>query len=137
MVNAMIKDSNKVFNIYLPLVAVISLLVGSIAVSNLMLLSVNERRKEIGLRKAVGAKTKDILYQFLLEASTITIFSGLLGIGIGLIVLSFIYPKIDMPYTISLGTLIVCFIISTSVGIVSGYLPAKKAANLKPVEALS
>ena len=115
MVNAMIKDSNKVFNIYLPLIAIISLLAGSIVVSNLMLLSVNERRKEIGLRKAVGAKTKDILYQFLLEASTITIFSGLLGIGIGLIILSFIYPKIDMPYTISWGTLIVCFIISTSV----------------------
>jgi putative ABC transport system permease protein len=137
MVNAMIKDSDKVFNIYLPLIAVISLLVGSIVVSNLMLLSVNERKKEIGLRKAVGAKTKDILYQFLLEASTITIFSGLLGIGIGLIILSFIYPKIDMPYTISWGTLIVCFIISTSVGIVSGYLPAKKAANLNPAEALS
>lgn len=137
MVTEMIKNSTKVFNTYLPLIALISLIVGSLVISNLMLLSVNERRKEIGLRKAVGAKTGNILFQFLLEASAITIFSGILGIVVGLFILSFIYPKMNTPFTISWGTLIVCFIISTLIGIVSGYLPAKKAANLKPVDALN
>lgn len=137
MVNKMIKDSNKVFNTYLPLIAIISLLVGSIVISNLMLLSVNERKKEIGLRKAVGAKTRDILLQFLLEASSITIFSGILGIGIGLFVLVLIYPRMNIPFSISWSTIFICFVISTLIGIVSGYLPAKKAAELKPVEALN
>jgi putative ABC transport system permease protein len=137
MINKMVKDINRVFNIYLPIVALISLIVGSIVIANLMLLSVNERRKEIGLRKAVGAKTKDILAQFLLESSSITIGSGILGIAIGLFALSFLYPRMGIPYSVSWGTLIICFVISVLIGILSGYFPARKAANLQPVEALN
>ena len=136
IVREMIKTASRIFNLYLPLVAMIALLVGSIVVANLMLLSVNERKYEIGLRLAVGAKTKDVLFQFLLEASSITIFSGMLGIAIGLIALKFIYPIMSLPYTIQWGTLAMCFIISSIIGIAAGYYPAKKAANLNPVDAL-
>jgi putative ABC transport system permease protein len=137
MINEMVKSSNRIFNTYLPLVALISLLVGSIVVSNLMLISVNERRKEIGLRMAVGAKTKYILVQFLLESSSITILSGILGIGLGLFILSIVYPKMGIPYSVSWTTIILCSVISTLIGIAAGYFPAKKAAKLKSIEALN
>ncbi len=137
MVNEMIKDATKMFSLYLPLVAAISLIVGSIVVANLMLISVNERVKEIGLRKAVGAKSKDILAQFLIESSSITILSGVLGIIAGLVLLSQIGPRFfDIPFSISWGVLIICFVISTLIGIASGFFPAKRAAKLEPVEAL-
>lgn len=137
MVGAMIKDATKMFNLYLPLVAAISLIVGSIVVANLMLISVNERVKEIGLRKAVGAKSKDILAQFLIESSSITILSGVIGIITGLVLLSQIGPRFfDIPFSISWSVLIICFVISTLIGIASGFFPAKRAAKLEPVEAL-
>ncbi|MEW6196628.1 MAG: ABC transporter permease [Bacteroidota bacterium] len=137
MVGEMIKDATKMFNLYLPLVAAISLIVGSIVIANLMLISVNERVKEIGLRKAVGAKSKDILAQFLIEASSITILSGALGIIAGLVILSQVGPRFfDIPFSISWGVLFICFIISTLIGIASGFFPAKRAAKLEPVEAL-
>ena len=136
MINGMIKESVKVFNVYLPLVAIISLLVGSIVIANLMLISVSERTKEIGLRKAVGAKTKDILVQFLLESSTITIVSGLIGIIVGMLILTQIAPRMNIPFSVSWGAVFVSFIIAIIIGAASGLIPAKRAASLQPVDAL-
>jgi putative ABC transport system permease protein len=136
IVREMIKSATRIFNLYLPLIAFIALLVGSIVVANLMLLSVNERKSEIGLRLAVGAKTRDVLFQFLLEATSITILSGILGITIGLIALKFIYPIMSLQFTIQWGTLAMCFVISSVIGIATGLIPARNAAKLNPVDAL-
>lgn len=136
VVKEMISNANKMFNLYLPLIAVVSLIVGSIVAANLMLLSVNERVKEIGLRKAIGAKSKDILFQFLIEASTITVFSGFLGIVLGIILLSQIVKIMDLPFTISWSALTACLIISVIAGVASGFLPARKAAAMQPARSL-
>jgi putative ABC transport system permease protein len=137
MANAMVKQAARIFTVYLPLVAGVSLLVGCLVIANLMLIAVNERRSEIGLRKAVGAKSRDILSQFLIESTTITAGSGVLGIAIGLIAFSLISPRMDVPFSISWGVLTVCFFTSLLAGVLSGFLPARKAARLQPVEALS
>lgn len=136
MVNEMIKEATKVFNLYLPIVAIVSLLVGSIVVANLMLISINERVKEIGLRKAVGAKSKDILSQFLIEASSITIFSGIIGIGVGIGLLTQVVRFMDLPFLISVPALVGSLIISCLIGIAAGYFPARKASQMDPVNLL-
>jgi putative ABC transport system permease protein len=135
-VKEIINQATRMFNVYLPLLAVVSLLVGGIVVVNLMLLSVNERVKEIGLRKAVGAKSKDIAMQFLIEASSITVVSGVLGMALGVFVFPSIAATMNVPPTISWSALIICSVTSTIVGIAAGYFPAKKAAQLTPINAL-
>ena len=136
VVKEMISNANKIFSLYLPLLTVVSLIVGSIVAANLMLLSVSERVKEIGLRKAVGAKSKDILLQFLIEASSITVFSGILGIGLGIIALSQIIKIMDLPFTISWSSLVASIVISIIAGVVAGFLPARKAAAMQPAQSL-
>jgi putative ABC transport system permease protein len=136
MANEMVKQAARIFTVYLPLVAAVSLLVGCLVIANLMLISVNERRGEIGLRKALGAKSRDILSQFLIESTSITAGSGVLGIVIGLVAFSLISPKMDVPFSISWGVLALCFTIALLAGAMSGLLPARKAARLQPVEAL-
>ena len=101
-----------------------------------MLISVSERVKEIGLRKAVGARSKDIGMQFLIEASSITIVSGMAGIVAGILLLTQVVKFMNVPFTISWSALFVCSVISILLGIAAGYFPAKKAANLSPVESL-
>jgi len=135
-VKEIIGNVTKTFNLYLPLLALVALLVGGIVVMNLMLISVNERVKEIGLRKAVGAKSKDIAMQFLIEASSITIVSGAAGIVIGILALTQIVKFMNLPFTISWSAVILCSIISAVVGIAAGYFPARKAARLSPIETL-
>jgi putative ABC transport system permease protein len=135
-VKEIIHEVTKTFNLYLPILAVVALLVGGIVVVNLMLISVNERVKEIGLRKAVGAKSKDIAMQFLIEASSITIFSGLAGIIVGILLLAKITKLMNVPFTISWSALLACCAISALMGIAAGFFPAKKAASLSPVESL-
>jgi putative ABC transport system permease protein len=135
-VKAMIQKANKMFNIYLPIISIVSLIVGCIVIINLMLLSVNERVKEIGLRKALGAKSKDILYQFLIESTSITISGGIFGIVIGLLLVSQITKMMHIPFIISWSAITGCFITSSIIGITAGILPAKKAAGMQPVNAL-
>ncbi|MCK9408483.1 MAG: ABC transporter permease [Bacteriovoracaceae bacterium] len=135
-VKELIANASKTFNLYLPLLAFVSLFVGGIVVINLMLISVSERTKEIGLRKAVGAQSKDITMQFLIEAASITIISGLTGIVVGILLLTQITKFMNMPFSISWGAVFMCSIISAVVGIAAGYFPAKKAAGLIPVESL-
>jgi len=124
------------FNIFLALVAGISLIAGGVVVANIMLISVNERKKEIGLRKAVGAKSKDIMLQFLFEASAVTLIGGVIGIilgGIGAKVLEMIT---GMPVSISWEGVALGVVSSSLVGIIAGLQPAKRASKLQPVEAL-
>ena len=117
-------------------IAAISLLVGGIGIMNIMLVTVTERTREIGLLKAIGAKQRDILWQFLIEAVVVTLMGGLIGLSLGVMV-TFIATKfLSIPFVVSLSSILLAIGVSTGVGIVFGYYPAKKAANLNPIEAL-
>ncbi len=124
------------FTILLGSVAGISLLVGGIGIMNMMLTTVTERTKEIGLRKAIGAKKKDISTQFLAEAVTLTFLGGLIGILLGAgVAYAFSYFGI-IQTQISIYPILLAFGVSAGIGIIFGYYPAKRAASLNPIEAL-
>lgn len=117
-------------------VAAISLLVGGIGIMNIMLVTVTERTREIGLRKALGAKKKTIIVQFLLESVILTFAGGLLGIILG-VTLAFLYAKLTSSiFVVSLNSVLLAFFVSSAIGIVFGWYPAKKASGLQPIEAL-
>lgn len=124
------------FNILLALIAAISLLTGGVVVANIMLISVNERRKEIGLRKAVGAKRKDIMLQFLYEATAVTLTGGVIGIVLGAIGAGILETVTQMPTAISWEIVALGIVFSSLVGVVAGLQPAKRAASLQPIEAM-
>ncbi|MGF7059825.1 ABC transporter permease [Brassicibacter mesophilus] len=117
-------------------IAGISLVVGGIGVMNIMLVSVTERTREIGIRKAIGATRKDILVQFLVEAMIISGTGGLIGTLLGLIFQSLIAMSIGIPPTVSIGTILIAVLFSAAVGIFFGIYPANKAAKLDPIDAL-
>ncbi|PWB38679.1 MAG: multidrug ABC transporter substrate-binding protein [Parcubacteria group bacterium] len=124
------------FTILLGSVAAISLLVGGIGIMNMMLTTVTERTREIGLRKAIGAKKRDINYQFLLEAMMLTFIGGVVGIIFGWLV-SFGVNKFGSIATkVSLPSVALAFGVSAAIGIIFGYYPARRAARLNPIEAL-
>jgi len=124
------------FNIFLALVAAISLIAGGVVVANIMLISVNERRKEIGLRKAVGAQRKDIMLQFLYEATAVTLTGGVIGIVLGAIGAKILEAVTQMPTSISWEIVALGVVFSSLVGIIAGLQPAKRAAALQPIEAM-
>lgn len=118
-------------------IAAISLIVGGIGIMNIMLVSVTERTREIGIRKAIGAKKKNILIQFLIEALMVTGIGGIVGILLGLSVIKFIIGGLKLvPEAYSVPWIVISFCISLMVGVVFGLFPANKAANLNPIEAL-
>ncbi|OGO79677.1 MAG: ABC transporter permease [Clostridiales bacterium GWC2_40_7] len=118
-------------------IAAISLAVGGIGIMNIMLVSVTERTREIGIRKAIGAKKKNILVQFLIEAIMVTGFGGILGVLVGVLVIKFIFGGFGIvPEVYSVTWISISFGISLFVGIVFGMFPAVKASNLNPIEAL-
>ena len=117
-------------------VAAISLVVGGIGIMNIMLVSVTERTREIGIRMAIGARGRDILLQFLIEAVTLSIIGGALGICGGMIVSKIIAAKMDWPTLTSTTSIVLAFAFSAGVGIFFGFYPARKASKLDPIDAL-
>ena len=133
---AVAEQSSKAMSLLLGAVASISLIVGGIGIMNIMLVSVTERTREIGIRMAIGAKRNDILMQFLTEAVLLTILGGVLGIAIGAGGAMIVSKILTWPTLISFWSVAVAFIFSAAVGIFFGFYPARKAASMNPIEAL-
>ena len=123
-------------NIMLIAIASISLLVGGIGVMNIMLVSVTERTREIGLKKALGARRRQILGQFLTEAAVLSLLGGILGIIVGIILARVISLVVEIPVAISIPAILVAIIFSSLVGVIFGLLPSIKASKLNPIDAL-
>jgi putative ABC transport system permease protein len=117
-------------------IAFISLLVGGIGIMNIMLVSVTERTREIGIRLAVGAKRKDVLRQFLVESVILCLTGGAIGVLLGTAIAAFFSSIMGWPVAVTLDSILMAFMTSTSVGIFFGFYPARKASKLNPVEAL-
>ncbi|HEX7672029.1 MAG TPA: ABC transporter permease [Polyangiaceae bacterium] len=117
-------------------IAVVSLLVGGIGIMNIMLVSVSERTREIGVRMAVGAKPWHILTQFLVEAMSLSMAGGVLGVGIGILAARWVAARFNFPFSIRPDMALLSFAFSAFVGVVFGIFPARKAARLDPIEAL-
>jgi macrolide transport system ATP-binding/permease protein len=133
-----IQTTTRTFTLLIGAIAGISLLVGGIGVMNIMLVSVTERTREIGVRIAVGARQSDILQQFLIEAVLVCLVGGGIGVLFALgvaAVVSAVVPNFDM--IVSINSVIAAFLCSTVIGIVFGFLPARNAARLDPVDALA
>ena len=130
------EESARTMAMLLLSVAAVSLVVGGIGIMNIMLVSVTERTKEIGLRMAVGARPFDVMGQFLIEATTIALIGGLIGIGIGIGIAIITAMKAGWPLLVDPLVVVTAFVFSGLVGIVSGFYPAFRAARLDPVEAL-
>jgi macrolide transport system ATP-binding/permease protein len=131
-----LQNSSQTMSILLSTIAAISLLVGGIGIMNIMLVSVTERTKEIGLRKSIGARRNDILSQFLSESVVISVFGGLLGIALGWLITFVLSAVAGWTTAISLASILVSFIFSGLIGILFGVYPARKASLLNPIDAL-
>lgn len=130
------KSTQHIFNVVLGSIAAISLIVGGIGIMNIMLATVSERTREIGIRRALGAKKKDIIIQFLSESLIITLCGGILGIALGFLLPLFVSYFANMPTIITFKSLVLAFGISGAVGIIFGSYPAYRAANMDPIESL-
>ena len=128
--------NNRIMTILISIFAGISLIVGGIGIMNIMLVSVTERTREIGIRLAVGARGRDVLRQFLTEAVLLSALGGALGIATGYWLAPLLTKFFEFPTLISKGSVIAAFSVSALIGIVFGFFPALKAANLDPIDAL-
>jgi len=130
------EQSANVMSLLLGAIASISLIVGGIGIMNIMLVSVTERTREIGIRIAVGAKGRDILLQFLIESLVLSLIGGTLGIGIGIVGTLILSTFTQWPTLFSIQAILLAFLFSGSVGVFFGFYPARKASLLNPIEAL-
>lgn len=128
--------TQRTFNIVLGSIAGISLLIGGIGIMNIMLASVTERTKEIGVRRAIGAKRKQIIGQFLIETVVLSVTGGLIGIGIGVLIPWLITMFAEMPTAVTAWSVMLSVVISVGIGVIFGMYPAMRAANLDPIVAL-
>jgi putative ABC transport system permease protein len=133
---AVAEQSSKAMSLLLGAVASISLIVGGIGIMNIMLVSVTERTREIGIRMAIGARRNDILWQFMTEAVLLTMLGGLIGILLGTAGATAVSKILEWPTLISVQSITVAFFFSGAVGIFFGFYPARKAAGLNPIDAL-
>ena len=133
-----INQATGTFTLLISAIAVISLVVGGIGVMNIMLVSVTERTREIGIRMAVGARRSDIMTQFLIESVTVCLIGGMLGVVFSMVtgyVLSIFVP--DIPLSFSLASIVIAVLTSSIIGVLFGYMPARSAARLNPIDALA
>jgi len=133
---SLVESTTTLLTAFLGAVAAISLLVGGIGIMNIMLVSVTERTREIGIRLAIGAYEREVLLQFLVEAGSLSLAGGIVGILIGLAISAFVAPMVGIPFVLNLWIIGVAFVFSAAVGVVFGYFPARNAARLDPIEAL-
>jgi putative ABC transport system permease protein len=129
-------QTSKTLSILLGSAAAISLLVGGIGIMNIMLVSVTERTREIGIRLAIGAKGKHVLLQFLLEAMALSIVGGAIGVALGLLVPNLVSRFAGLPTQVSPGSVLLAFAFAAAIGIFFGFYPARKASRLDPIDAL-
>jgi putative ABC transport system permease protein len=127
---------SRTMTVLLGAIAGVSLIVGGIGIMNIMLVSVTERTREIGIRMAVGAHGRDILLQFLIEAVTLSAIGGLIGIGVGVGASKLLAAWRNWPTLTSPASIVIAFVFSGAVGIFFGFYPARKAARLDPIDAL-
>jgi len=130
------EESSRVMALLLSAVASVSLLVGGIGIMNIMLVSVTERTREIGLRRAVGARSRDILQQFLVESITLSLIGGLVGVALGVGGAQLIAQLAGWPIQLSMSTILLAVSFAATIGIFFGYYPARQAARMSPIEAL-
>jgi putative ABC transport system permease protein len=129
-------ETSKVMTLLLASIAAVSLLVGGIGIMNIMLVSVTERTREIGIRRAIGARRSDIMMQFLAESAFLSLAGGALGVGLGIAAATAVTQFARWPTMVQPGAVVLAFTFSTAIGLFFGYYPALRAAGLDPVEAL-
>ncbi|MEZ5501626.1 MAG: ABC transporter permease [Halioglobus sp.] len=132
----MLSTTTKVLTTLLGAVAAVSLLVGGIGIMNIMLVSVTERTREIGIRLAIGALEREVLTQFLVEAVALSTLGGLIGIVLALVGSLALAGLMEVPFVLNVDIIVLAFLFSAAVGVIFGYFPARKAARLDPIDAL-
>jgi putative ABC transport system permease protein len=132
----MLTSTTKILTMLLAAVAAVSLLVGGIGIMNIMLVSVTERTREIGIRLAIGALEREVLLQFLVEAVVLAGLGGLTGIALATVASMSLAGLMDVPYLFDPGTNLLSFAFSAAIGVIFGYFPARRAAGLNPIDAL-
>jgi putative ABC transport system permease protein len=135
-VTRMVTSTTAILTAFLSAVAAVSLLVGGIGIMNIMLVSVTERTREIGIRLAIGARERDVLLQFLIEAVVMSAFGGVIGILIGLAGSAAAASALNIPFVLRPEVIVIAVLFSAGVGVAFGYFPARRAARLDPIEAL-
>ncbi len=131
-----LSGTTQIMTTLLGAVASVSLLVGGIGIMNIMLVSVTERTREIGIRLAIGALEREVLLQFLIEAVVLAAMGGLIGIALATLASLLLAQIMQVPYTFNMGINLLSFIFSAGIGVLFGYMPAKRAARLDPIDAL-
>lgn len=135
-IQEMLSSNTRTFSVFLGVLAVVSLLVGGIGIMNIMLVAVTERTREIGVRKAVGARNRDLLAQFLIESALLSVLGGFLGIGLGALISWLVAISVKWPVLISLDSILLAFAFSVFLGVGFGMWPAWRASRLDPIDAL-
>jgi putative ABC transport system permease protein len=135
-ITRMVESTTAILTAFLSAVAAVSLLVGGIGIMNIMLVSVTERTREIGIRLAIGARERDVLLQFLIEAVVMSAMGGVIGILLGLAGSAAASGALSLPFVIEPGIVVIAVLFSAAVGVAFGFFPARRAARLDPIEAL-
>jgi putative ABC transport system permease protein len=135
-ITRVVESTTATLTLFLSAVAAVSLLVGGIGIMNVMLVSVTERTREIGIRLAIGARERDVLLQFLIEAVVLSALGGIVGIALGLAGAAGLSAWLKLPFLFQPGIVVIAVLFSAAVGVAFGYFPARRAARLDPIEAL-
>jgi putative ABC transport system permease protein len=135
-ITSVLESTTQIMTLFLSAIAAVSLLVGGIGIMNIMLVSVTERTREIGIRLAIGALEHDVLLQFLIEAVALSAFGGVIGIAAGIGLAALGASLLNIPYVLDITTVAIAFVFSAFIGVIFGFFPARRAARLDPIEAL-